>query len=117
MFESCHKNEGEGFKCMDVAEKLMHLFSWRQKYNVQKLQRSLTIHDTDRFNKLMQKWQEGMQRVDYAVPGVLKSDLRKSLSTDVSYLKSLENDLPVAQKTENHKSCLSLHSSSWVSTM
>ncbi|KAL0267790.1 UNVERIFIED_CONTAM: hypothetical protein PYX00_009956 [Menopon gallinae] len=111
MFESCHRNEGEGFKCIDVAEKLMHLFSWRQKYNVQKLQRSLTIHDTDRFNKLMQKWQEGIQKVDY--PGVLKSDLRKSLSTDVSYLKSVENDLPKVQKTENHKSCLSLHSSSW----
>ncbi|KAK6617841.1 hypothetical protein RUM43_014069 [Polyplax serrata] len=47
MFENCQGSRKDN-KCSEVAEKLVHLFGWRQTYKVEKLQKSLTAYNTHR---------------------------------------------------------------------
>lgn len=50
MFDSCQMTNHAGPKCTEVAEKLVQLFSWRQTYNVEKLQRNVPSRATARIS-------------------------------------------------------------------
>ena len=113
MFESCQKPSGH--KCSDVAEKLVHLFGWRQTYKVEKLQRSLTIHGKEL--KSAREFQNGPELVKCCDVG--KSDVKKSLSFDDSCLKeTVPHRYPQQfQRNKFQKSYLSLNSSGRVSKL
>lgn len=112
MFESCQRVRGEGHKCSDVTEKLVHLFGWRQTYKVEKLQRSLTIH-----GKQLKSPKEVQNRPVSVLSDISKSDVKKSLSFDDSCLKeTVPHRYPQQfQRNKFQKSYLSLNSSGRVS--
>lgn len=112
MFESCQKQQSEGHKCSDVAEKLVHLFGWRQTYKVEKLQRSLTIHGKEGLHK---SYSSGCSSSTVTA----KPDAKKCLSFDDACVKDAvpHRYSQQFQRNKFQKSYLSLNSSGRVSNL